>query len=176
MVPQDSDAQPRPRIIERKVKLDGTVREFDCELVHREPGLVVVRFVLGEGGSAFGAPLPIPSGSISDGYFWAAKPYGLYRMRRPDGEVVAHRFDAVTDVVLANDAVTYRDLVLDWWVPPDDTLIEEDRVEFEEAVRSGAMSRADAARANAAERDVYSRYRHIIDRAAAIERRFSARR
>jgi len=176
VAPQDSDAQAVPRIIERKIKLDGTAYEFDCALVHREPGLVVVRYVLEQGGAAFGAPLPIPPGAVSDGYFWASRPYNVYRMRSAAGELVAHRFDAVTDVVLGRDAVTYRDLVLDWWVAPDDSLIEEDRDEFDQAVTSGAMTADDAARANAAERDVYSRYRHIIGGAAAIERRFTTRR
>lgn len=158
--------------LERKRKPDGSVREYACSLLWRRPGLVVVRFPLPEGGAPFGAPLAIPPGSVSDGYFWSARPYNLYRVRRPDGSLAAHRFDAVSDVRLGTHDVSYRDLVLDWWVTPDDVLLEEDREELEQLVATGVLSPADQRAALRAEQQVCSRYRHIIDEAAALEGRF----
>ena len=71
----------RAAIMERKQKPDGTWREYACTLLHHEPGLVIVEFVMARGGAIFGAPIVIPPGSISHGYFWTRRPFDLYRMR-----------------------------------------------------------------------------------------------
>ncbi len=160
----------RPAITERKQKPDGTWREYGCTQLHREEGLVVVEFVMARGGAIFGTPIEVPAGSVSHGWFWTRRPYNLYRMRRADGSLIAHRFDAVSDVRLSAKAVEYRDLVLDWWVMPDDKLIEEDREELEELIAAGKMRPGDVAKANAAAQAVFSRSRHIIEEVAKKER------
>lgn len=162
-------------IVERKIKPDGTVREYACELVTRAPGVMVVRFRMPDGGAAFGSPVAIPPGTVSLGWFWTRRPHNLYRMFRADGTLVAHRFDAVADVKLLDGAVEYRDLVLDWWVMPDDTIVEEDRDELELLVANGIMGPRDAKAANAAAYEVLSRYRHIIDEVTALERKLGVR-
>jgi predicted RNA-binding protein associated with RNAse of E/G family len=77
----------------------------------------------------------------------------------------------VTDVRVTDDGVEYRDLLLDWWVLGDGTLTEEDRDEFEAAIADGSISGADISKAEEAARQVYSRYRHIIDEVEELERR-----
>ncbi len=165
------EARARPPITERKQKPDGTWREYECGLLHLDTGLAVVEFVMERGGMIFNPPIEVPPGSVSHGWFWTRRPYNLYRMRGPNGALIAHRFDAVADVRLSAEAVEYRDLVLDWWVLPGDALIEEDRDEFDELVAAGKLSAKDLAAAGAAERAVFSRDRHIIDGVAEEERR-----
>ncbi|HEX6030266.1 MAG TPA: DUF402 domain-containing protein [Tepidiformaceae bacterium] len=173
MSPKDTPRSLAPDtpavIVERKRKPDGTVREYPCEFVMRRRGLLVIRFRMQKGGSIFGTPIDVPPGSVSYGYFWANRPYNLYRMFRADGSLIAHRFDAVSDVRLLDGAVEYRDLVLDWWVLPDDTIIEEDREELGTLSEAGVLSAEDVTRANRAAYQVLSRYRHVIDEAAEIE-------
>ena len=170
--PAGSPASPHA-IVERKVKPDGTVREYGCTLLHLDGSLAIVEFVMAKGGAIFGTPIEVPPGSISHGYFWKHRDYNLYRMRGPGGAIIAHRFDAVADVRLSEEAVTYRDLILDWWVTPDDTLIEEDREEFDAALAADAISAPDLAATRRAEQAIYSRYRHIIDDVAKLERKLS---
>lgn len=165
------DPAPVTAIIERKIKPDGTVREYRCELVSVNAALVVVRYVLVRGSAGFDVPAPFPPGSTSDGYFWLRKPYNLYRFRAPDGTVLAHRFDAVADVRYRPGVIEYRDLALDWWALGDDELREEDREEFDQLVAQGVLGGRDAKQAADAARQVFSRYRHIIDGAATIEAR-----
>ncbi len=160
-------------IIERKIQADGTVREYACTLLHAELNLVVIRYTVVGGSTGFVTPLALPPGSTSDGYFWRNKHYNLYRFRGPSGEVLGHRFDAVTDVRVAPGLVEYRDLAVDWWVLADGTLIEEDRDELDALAATGVLSRTDIAAANDASRQVFSRYRHIIDGAAALEGRIT---
>jgi predicted RNA-binding protein associated with RNAse of E/G family len=163
------DAPAPVAITERKIGADGSVREYHCQLAASRRGLTVIRFDMPQGASVFGAPVDIPPGSVSYGWFWARKPYSLYRMFGPDGALLAHRFDAVASVRLGDDAVEYRDLVLDWWVLPDDTIVEEDRDELDALAAKGVLSPGDVAAANTAAHEVLSRYRHILDEVAALE-------
>ncbi len=156
-------------VVERKLKPDGTVREYPCTLLHLEPGLAVVAFVMARGGTITGLPVVIPPGSISYGYFWKRRPYNLYRMKRADGSIIAHRFDAVADVSLGPEVVSYRDVILDWWILPGGEIIEEDRDEFDALVAAGKLPRADIERSRRAAQAVFSRYRHVIDEAEALE-------
>jgi predicted RNA-binding protein associated with RNAse of E/G family len=139
--------------------------------LHASPGLVVVRFVMTRDGTQAGGRVVIPAGSISDGYFWPRRPYNVYRMKRADGVVIAHRFDAVKGVRFDGAVVSYEDLVLDWWVLPGGELIEEDRDEFESGLADGSIDAADREATLAAARQVLGRYRHIIDEVEAFERR-----
>lgn len=159
---------PERPFLERKEKADGSVREYRCTLAWQARGLAVVRFPMERGGSVFGTPVSIPPGSVSFGFFWQGRPYNLYRMLDRNGQTLAHRFDAVANVRIGRDGVSYRDLVLDWWVLPDDTVLEEDRSEFDQMVADGTLSPEDREQANEAARAVLSRYRHIIERAAAL--------
>lgn len=158
--------------LERKRKADGTVHDYQTELVHRDKTVVVVKFVMTRGGGPPRLPVTVPAGSVSYGYFWPKRRYNVYRWMTEQGELIAHRFDAVTDVRVTDDSVDYRDLVLDWWAFPDDTIIEEDRDELDEAVASGAVGPSDERLANEAAYQVMSRYRHIIDEVEALERRW----
>lgn len=169
------DPAHAPAITERKRKPDGSVREYACELVVRRPGLLVIRFDMPQGGNVFGSPIDIPPGSVSFGWFWARRPYSLYRMFGPDGRLLAHRLDAVADVHLLDDAVDYRDLVLDWWVLLDDTIVEEDREELDALAAGGVLSAKDVAAANRAAFAVLSGYRHIIDDVATLESKLKLR-
>jgi hypothetical protein len=169
---QDNDppglAGQEPPFLEKKTKMDGTVHEYRCTAAHVEGGLAVVRFPMRGGGLIPGTSVYVPPGSTSFGFFWSSRPYNLYRMVDREGEPFAHRFDAVADVRIGARELSYRDLVLDWWVLPDDTLIEEDRDEYEAFVADGRIGEADQKIAREAAQAVFSRYRHIIDRAAEL--------
>ena len=155
--------------LEVKHKPGGEVHTYTTELVHREPGFVLVRFRMVRGGGPPDIPVAVTPGSISLGYFWARRPFNLYRWRSPAGNVIAHRFDAVTNVSIEPQRVEYRDLVLDWWVLPGDILLEEDRDDFERLAASGALSPKDVQVARAADRIIHARYRHLINQAAHLE-------
>ena len=155
--------------IERKRKPDGSERRYRCELEYASPGLVVVRFVMTQGGEVFGTPIAIPAGAVSYGYFWRGRPYTVYRMRSEAG-VVAHRFDAVSSIRLSKGEVAYRDLALDWWLTPEGELIEEDRDEFEALRADGAFSAAELRAVERAERVIASAEQRLLPELAGLER------
>jgi predicted RNA-binding protein associated with RNAse of E/G family len=148
------------------------VHDYETVLVHRDQTVVIVKFVMTRGGGPPRLPVTVAAGSISYGYFWPRRPYNVYRWLTPGGDLIAHRFDAVTAVKVSESAVDYRDLVLDWWAFPDGSIVEEDRDELDEAVAAGTVSATDERLANEAAYQVFSRYRHIIDEVEALERRW----
>lgn len=170
----EKDTAPAPAFsfLERKRKADGSIHDYETELVHRDQTVVIVKFVMMRGGGPPRLPVTVPAGSISYGYFWPRRTYNVYRWLTAEGELIAHRFDAVTAVKVTETSVDYRDLVLDWWAFPDGTILEEDRDELEQGVAAGMVSAADERLANDAAYQVFSRYRHIIDEVEALERRW----
>ncbi len=155
--------------IERKRKLDGSERRYRCELEYASPPLVVVRFVMRQGGEVFGTPIAIPAGAVSFGYFWRSRPYTVYRMRSEAG-VIAHRFDAVANIRIGNGEVAYRDLALDWWLMPGGELIEEDREEFDALRAVAAFSPAELRAVARAERVIAGAGRRLLPELASLER------
>ena len=157
--------------LERKRKPDGSERRYRCRLEHASSSLVVVSYVMRQGGAVFGTPIDIPPGSVSYGYFWRSRPYTVYRMRAGD-RIVAHRFDAVAGVRYREGEVAYRDLALDWWVTAENELIEEDREEFEELREAGVFSAGDLAAAARAERVIARAGERLLPELAGLERRY----
>ena len=163
----------KSNVVERKVDIEGKVREYPCLWEHHSPTLAIIRYDVARGGVLADGAISIPSGTRSYGYFWRSRRYGCYRFVGPgDFGVVAHRFDALKGATWNDDVLEYRDLVLDWWVTADGALIAEDMDEFDDATSKGKLSAADIERALGAARDLSSRYRHVIDDIGILERRF----
>ncbi len=154
---------------ERKTKVDGSVHEYSLELLAEAPGFAAARYRIAKAGPAR-FPVRIPAGASSDGYFWEARPYIVYRMRDPDGRLIVHRFDAVANVVIDSGGVSYDDLVLDWWVLPDGTVVEEDADELAALVASGRIESAHAERILANGRAAQGAAQTIIVELETLER------
>ena len=157
------------RITEVKRHLQGDALRFDCELVLRRPQLLVVLFRHRGGRSAGG--FSIPRGSRTQGFFWRRRPYVLYRIVRPDGGLIAHRYDIVTDVRLGEREVSYFDLLLDIWIAPDGTVRVEDEHEVAGHARRGLLSRAQVAAIGRARALVLRRHAAVAREAARLVRR-----
>jgi hypothetical protein len=153
---------PGRRFTEVKRRLDGSEERFDCELLHRTDGVVVVSFRLP---SAIG---DLPKGSTTLGWFWARRPYNLYRFLAKDGDVLRHRFDVVDGVRIGEDRVEYLDLIVDVLVSPTGEVAIEDEDELRAAAKRG---RVDAGRLDAIERaltTVTRDWRRIVREALAV--------
>ena len=152
------------RITEAKRQLDGRIERFDCRLVVRRPRVIVLRFDHRRARHAGGFVLP--AGSRSWGFFWRRRPYVMYRIARPDGRLIAHRFDVVEDVRLEEREVSYMDLLLDIWVGPRGDVRVEDEDEVAQHARRGLLSAAQQARIDRTQ-DLLIRRHAAIEREAA---------
>lgn len=154
------------RITEVKRHLDGRVERFACALVLRRPHLTVVRFTHARARSAGG--FAIPRGSHTDGFFWARRPYCLYRMWRPDGSHIADRFDVLEDCRIGGREVSYLDLLVDVWVAPDGSVTVEDEDEVTDHLRRGLLSKAQRGRIARTQALLLRGHRRIIREAARL--------
>ena len=128
------------QIEEVKRHLDGRVERHSLRLVLRRPHVVVALYEFARGFSRDG--FAFPRGSSTYGFFWNRRPYVMYHMLDPQGQLVANRFDVVEDVRLGERAVSYRDLLLDIWFGADGTTLVADEDEVDKARRSGTISAA----------------------------------
>ena len=132
------------RVVEVKRHLDGRVERFDCGLVLRRTHLAVLRFDHRARLRAGGVVLP--AGGRTFGFFWRRRPYVYYRIEGPDGQLILHRFDVVEEVRLADEEVSYMDLLLDVLVDPSGVVRVEDDDHVVEHARRGLLSAAQRAR------------------------------
>jgi predicted RNA-binding protein associated with RNAse of E/G family len=122
------------RILEVKRHLDGREDMWECERLLVTPNDAVMRFEID-------VDVPVaPAGTLTFGFFWRWRNYNLYRFVSPDGTVLGHRFDVVSEVRIAPDRVRYLDLLLDVLVAPDDTVTVEDQEDVDRAVADGLLT------------------------------------
>jgi hypothetical protein len=124
-------------ITEIKRHLDGREERFACELLHRADGLMVIEFVAQPGSPFYGRM------SRSEGYFWAGRPYLMYKIYGVDGSLAGYRFDACRDVRFGPDWVEFTDLLLDFRLSADGVFTVEDEDELEAALALGVLDESD---------------------------------
>lgn len=106
-------------VLERKVRLDGSVEEWACELVALEPGrYAAVRYVLPEERRLAGTDLVLPAGTVTIGHFWADRAYTAYHWL--SGERTLGVYCSVAELLEIGAAlIVYRDLAVDLLIRPD---------------------------------------------------------
>jgi Protein of unknown function (DUF402) len=132
------------QIEEIKRHLDGRVERHSLRLVLHRPHLIVALYEFARGLRTDG--FAFPRGSYTYGFFWKRRPYVMYRMLGPQGQLVANRFDVVEDVRLGEREVSYRDLLLDIWIDASGVVQVADEDGVAGARREGTLSNAQLGR------------------------------
>jgi len=73
------------------------------------------------------------------GFFWENRSYNLYRFLSPDGDLLGHRLDVVTDVSIEPERIEYLDLIVDVLVSPTGDVHVEDEDEAKKAAAKGLL-------------------------------------
>ena len=128
-------AAPSSRLIERKVALDGVTQEFPLER-----WLVTDELIVGRWLSDGAPPFEGSAGFTSWGVWWPGRPYGGYRIHRPDGSLRLYRFDALEAVRCDGEVIEYHDLLLDALIRPGQEAVIEDEDEVAEADAAHRLS------------------------------------
>jgi len=117
---------------------------YACELVRREPGHVVLRYVADR--SFVLAESSIPRGTVTLAHYWTHRGYVYWELSAADGAPVGRLWHLCRDVRLSDDRVEYQDLLLDVWAPAGGParLLDEDQLA--EAVARGDVPASAAAR------------------------------
>jgi len=118
-----------PRLRELKRTLDGRAKRFDCRVLARAAGQVVVLFVAPAAMQVHGVDLP--AGTVTFGHFWEDRPYNVYHWLRPaDGAVIGAYVNLSAETRLQGDALTWLDLIVDVLVLPGraPAILDEDEL------------------------------------------------
>jgi len=130
---------------EIKHRLDGSVAEFECTLVHREAGHVVIRYdITGEGGEVAG--LRLPGGTVTYAYYWADRPYNVYHWLLPDGTTAGYYFNLADQTQIGEDYVEWQDLTVDILITPDGRCQVRDEEELPADVGPAVREKIEQAR------------------------------
>ena len=100
---------PSGRLLEVKERLQGAPLRFSLERWWVTESLAVGRWLASD-------DRYVAAGTSSWGCWWRGRPYGAYRIHRPDGSLRSYRIDVVEAVRITADVVRYRDLLLDAWI------------------------------------------------------------
>ena len=100
-------------VLERKVRLNGSVEEWTCELMALEPGrYAAVRYVLPEERRLGGTALVLPAGTVTIGHFWADRTYTAYHWL--SGERTLGVYCSVAELLEVElEGIVYLDLAVD---------------------------------------------------------------
>jgi hypothetical protein len=127
-----------PDVLEVKRFPEGRQETYRCQALHMSPRLAIVLFL--HPGERRAGGFLFPAGSRTYGFFWARRHYSLYVLHRPNGGLIAHRFDVIDEVRLRPDRIDYLDLALDVWVNPSGRAWTEDEDEVAELASRGLLS------------------------------------
>lgn len=107
---------------------DGRSQDFACELVLRQAGLAVLRFILPHANRI--GPLDLPAGGLTYGFFWEGRPYNLYWWLTPAGETLGYYFNLGDRPTIGPHDLFWRDLWVDILVVPglDPIVLDEEEV------------------------------------------------
>jgi len=106
-----------PRLLELKRTLDGRTKRFDCRVLARAAGRVVVLFVATDAMQVHGVDLP--AGTVTFGHFWEDRPYNVYHWLRPaDGAAIGAYVNLSAETRLDGDTLSWLDLIVDVLVLP----------------------------------------------------------
>jgi predicted RNA-binding protein associated with RNAse of E/G family len=125
-----------------KIRVDGRVERFRCELTAMDERGVIVAWRPGDAVTV--GDWTMPAGGVSYGFFWHDRRHNLYRFTHPDGSVIWRRMDLTGLPRIGAREVTWHDLVVDVVVPATGEAFLEDQDELAEAVQKELIPEAEA--------------------------------
>ncbi|MDR7415809.1 MAG: DUF402 domain-containing protein [Armatimonadota bacterium] len=149
--------------LEIKRRPDGREEVFRCELVLREGAHVVLRYVITHPRQV--DDLPLESGTVTYGHFWADRPYNVYHWITPHGESIGCYINLSGEVHLEADRIAWLDLAVDVLIRPGaepKVLDEEEMEDLPEPLRT---------RARQALAEVLNRWPSIVEEVTTATRR-----
>ena len=116
-------------------------QRFNCELLHRESGYAVLRYVAETSGQI--ADMSIAPGSTTVAHYWQDRPYVAWRMFDSRYCLIETLFHICTNVRIQEDRLCYDDLLLDIWVSPDNRVRVLDEDELQAGISAGRINQSE---------------------------------
>jgi predicted RNA-binding protein associated with RNAse of E/G family len=133
------------RITEIKESLRGGRKTFNCKVLARRGGELVVLFVSTAVYSVLDLSLPV--GTVTFGHFWTDRPYNVYHWMEPSGRTIAFYVNLAADTKVDGGQLSWRDLVVDVLVVPGAAPLVLDEDELPPDLDAATQAAIAAARA-----------------------------
>ena len=130
-----NDPRERKTVVERKNRLDGTSQDFLCDRLLIERGKrAVLRYTWTKELRVPGTDLVVPKGGFTISQYWADRPYNLYHFLSAPGparpRTIAYYCNVISATSIADDLVSYDDLVVDVLIDPSGAALVLDEDEL----------------------------------------------
>lgn len=135
-------------------------QRFHCELLHRESGYAVLRYV--STGAGLIADMSIAPGSTTVAHYWQDRPYVAWRMFDRNKRLLGTLFHICANVCIREDFLSYDDLLLDIWIAPDGKMRTLDEDELQACIAEFRISEAELNSIQQTHIDIISRCDEII--------------
>ena len=131
------------KITEIKNHVNKPVERYQCDLLLKEPGHAVLRYVSDRTFASTRLGVTFPPRCVTIAFYWESQPYVFWGIFSPEEELLGYLIHICRDVSIGDDRVSYLDMLLDIWFFPDGTHIILDEDEVEECLRSGKLTEED---------------------------------
>jgi len=125
-------------ITEIKLTLAGARKEFECELLTRDAGEVVVIYQMPRDVQL--EDVRLRKGTVSLGYFWQDRPYNAYHWIDEQNDTVALYFNIADGTRISQQTVEWRDLAVDVLLTPDGRCRVLDEDELPSDIDAGLLT------------------------------------
>ncbi|CAH0262902.1 DUF402 domain-containing protein [Peribacillus simplex] len=107
-------------IIERKIRYDSLIVEYNCLLLKAQNQPVVLFHEIMDSFTIKTGliELTIPIGSYTIAHYWKDRPYNLYIWRNNQGNYLGSYFNIVRNTYMEDKLVSFEDLIIDILVLP----------------------------------------------------------
>ena len=126
------------KIQEQKRHINKPDESYWCELLHREPGYIVVKYDVRREGHI--GPVAIPAGSMTIAHYRENTAHVLWEMYDPKRKLIGYCYHICLPPEIGESHVEYLDLLLDLWFDPEGKLTVLDEDELEQARAEGKVS------------------------------------
>jgi len=142
------------KVLEKKHLLNGNIRVFECELIHNNQSVGILKYILEKQYNVSG--LILPQSSITYAFYWIDRPYTLYRWYH-DSKNIGNYFNIADQIVLNDSEFEWRDIVVDVLYRSDDLPIILDEDELPKDIPTDLLEYIHSAKCH-----IFENYQDII--------------
>jgi len=149
---------------EIKKHIDGRIKIYECDIHSIIPGQSAhLKYVWQRTTTYTDGPVSLPASDIhTDAFYWTNNNYLIYRLYSQSSELYGHRFDVCENVQITDSEVKWDDLILDFWVDPNNNIYILDQEELEAFKLDNSVSNVQLEIIEGVKKDILNNYKEII--------------
>jgi hypothetical protein len=129
--------------LEIKRHINKPDERYRCELLRKESGRAVLRYVSDRAFASSRFGVTFPPGCVTLALYWSSRPYIFWAIYSPSADLLGYLVHICKDMEISESSLSYLDMLLDIWFYPDGRRLILDEDEVEECLRAGLITKDD---------------------------------